>query len=156
MNVLFDTNIILSIVRAVDYAGLINFLNPKDYPIYSSVVCEGEIKSLALQNKCGTGRMNLLENILDQINIIDISRLCINIYTEIDAFSQLRNPDFKDYGFLTPRNMGKNDLWIASLSALLGLQLVTTDSDFDHLHSVFFEVRKIDQGLLLPFFQPST
>jgi len=40
--------------------------------------------------------------------------------------------------------MGKNDLWIASLAALLGLVLVTTDSDFEHLDNVFFTVRKIN------------
>ncbi|WP_224751124.1 PIN domain-containing protein [Mucilaginibacter pankratovii] len=39
--------------------------------------------------------------------------------------------------------MGKNDLWIASTAALLGLTLVTTDNDFDHLNNVFFDVRKI-------------
>lgn len=38
--------------------------------------------------------------------------------------------------------MGKNDLWIAATAALLGLKLVTTDHDFDHLHDVFFEVQK--------------
>lgn len=42
--------------------------------------------------------------------------------------------------------MGKNDLWIASTAALLGLTLVTTDSDFDHLNGVFFDIRKIDQA----------
>jgi tRNA(fMet)-specific endonuclease VapC len=48
--------------------------------------------------------------------------------------------------------MGKNDLWIASLAALLGLKLVTTDSDFDHLHKVFFEVRKINPEEFIQFF----
>jgi tRNA(fMet)-specific endonuclease VapC len=40
--------------------------------------------------------------------------------------------------------MGKNDLWIASVAAILNLQLITTDNDFDHLNGVFFEVRKIN------------
>jgi len=35
--------------------------------------------------------------------------------------------------------MGKNDLWIASTAALLGLKLITTDADFNHLHDVFIE-----------------
>ena len=39
--------------------------------------------------------------------------------------------------------MGKNDLWIASLAALLGPRLLTTDADFDHLDKVFIEVNKI-------------
>jgi tRNA(fMet)-specific endonuclease VapC len=36
--------------------------------------------------------------------------------------------------------MGKNDLWIASTAALLGLKLITSDADFNHLHDVFIEV----------------
>jgi len=40
--------------------------------------------------------------------------------------------------------MGKNDLWIALTAALLGLTLITTDADFDHLNGSFFDVRKID------------
>jgi tRNA(fMet)-specific endonuclease VapC len=75
---------------------------------------------------------------------MDINQLYLNIYAEIDAYSQRLNPSFENYSFDTPRNMGKNDLWIASLAALLGLRLITTDADFDHLHNVFFEVKKID------------
>ncbi|WP_162996638.1 type II toxin-antitoxin system VapC family toxin [Mucilaginibacter celer] len=47
--------------------------------------------------------------------------------------------------------MGKNDLWIASTAALLGLTLVTTDKDFDHLHQIFMEVKRIaPEDLLSP------
>ncbi|WP_221394511.1 hypothetical protein [Dyadobacter sp. NIV53] len=94
-----------------------------------------------------------MEKILDQSTIIDISKLNLSAYSEIDAYSQLRNPGFHIYPFTTPRNMGKNDLWIASLAALLGLQLVTTDADFDHPHNVFFDVRKVNQLDFLPFFK---
>jgi len=48
--------------------------------------------------------------------------------------------------------MGKNDLWIASLCSLLGLQLVTTDANFDHLDNIFFEVKKFKPTDFLPFF----
>jgi tRNA(fMet)-specific endonuclease VapC len=48
--------------------------------------------------------------------------------------------------------MGKNDLWIASTAAILGLELVTTDADFAHLHNVFLEVRQINQEDLKQFF----
>jgi len=44
--------------------------------------------------------------------------------------------------------MGKNDLWIVSTAALLGLKLVTTDADFNHLHGVFIEVQHIMPELL--------
>ena len=106
-----------------------------------------------MQNNWGIKRENLLDLFLDQVNIVDISNFNVDIYTEIDAYSQIPNPAFKTYPFATPRNMGKNDLWIASLAALLGLQLITTYSDFDYLNNVFFDVRKIDQKDLLPFFK---
>lgn len=37
---------------------------------------------------------------------------------------------YQNYPFISARNMGKKDLWIASTAALLGLKLVTTDNDF--------------------------
>jgi len=152
MNLLLDTNIILNIIRARDFVGIIRFINPDDSPIYLSIVSEAEIKSLAIRNKWGVNRRNLIDSFLDQINIIEINQLYVDVYAQIDAYSQKLNPDFEKYPFDTPRNMGKNDLWIASLSALLGLRLITTDADFDHLHNIFFEVKKIKPASFLPFF----
>jgi tRNA(fMet)-specific endonuclease VapC len=149
MNLLFDTNIIIHIVRAVDTTEIIRFLNPQNSPVYISIVSEAEIKSVALQNQWGANRLNILNHFLDQINIIDVTNLNVNIYTAIDSYSQKKNPDFANYKFDSHRNMGKNDLWISSLAALLGLQLVTTD--FDHLHDIFFDVRKIDHRDFLQF-----
>ena len=152
MNLLLDTNIILNIVRSRDFAGVINFVNPDNSPIYLSIVSEAEIKSLAIKNNWGINRRTILDNFLDQVNIVEINQSYVNIYTQIDTYSQRVNPSFENYSFDTPRNMGKNDLWIASLSALLSLNLTTTDSDFDHLHNVFFEVRRINPSDFLPFF----
>jgi tRNA(fMet)-specific endonuclease VapC len=152
MNLLLDTNIALGIIRAKDYPGILNLINPENSIKYISLVSEAELKSLALRNKWGIKRLISLNDFLDEVHIIEINRSHPTIYAEIDAYSQRLNPSFEDYGFDTPRNMGKNDLWIASLAALLGLKLVTTDSDFDHLHNVFFEVRKINPEEFLQFF----
>lgn len=152
MNLLFDSNILLFIVRANNYKGLIHYLNPNNYPIYVSVVSEAEIKSIAVQNKWGANRINKLEDFLDQVNIVEINQLYVNTYVEIDSFSQKRNDQFLEYGFNSARNMGKNDLWLASLAALLSLRLITADNDFDHLNDVFFEVLKIRPEQLLDFF----
>jgi len=153
MNLLLDTNVILNIIRAKDVAAITNFINPHGSLIYISVVSEAEAKSLAIRNKWGTNRLNHLNNFLDTVTIIDVNQLSVNIYADIDAYSQRLNPAFENYPFETPRNMGKNDLWIASLAALLGLRLITTDADFDHLNNVFFEVRKISAVDFLPFFR---
>jgi|ERR1700722_11678110 len=143
MNLLFDTNIVLSLIRAKNLRGIIEFVNPENSVKYISVATEAELKSLALRNRWGTNRLISLNDFLDEVNIMDINQSHLTIYAEIDAYSQRLNPNFDTYPFDTPRNMGKNDLWIAALAALLNLKLITTDADFDHLHKVFFEVRKI-------------
>jgi tRNA(fMet)-specific endonuclease VapC len=152
MGLLFDTNILIAIVRAANHPDLIRFVNPKRSQVYISIVSEGEIRSLALQNKWGLNKIRILNRLLDEIIITDITNIAINTYSEIDSYSQLRNPGFEKYPFNTPRNMGKNDLWISSYAALLNLTLVTTDSDFDHLHDIFLDVRKIHSSEFLPFF----
>jgi len=152
MNLLLDTNIILNIVRAGNYKSVMQFVNPDDLIIYSSVVSEAEIKSISLKNKWGAERMDVLHNLLDEINIVEVTQSYVDTYAEIDSYSQRVNPNFKSYPFATPRNMGKNDLWIAALAALLGLELITTDADFGHLHNVFFPVRKINPKDFQQFF----
>lgn len=152
MNLLFDTNILLAIIRARNFSGIIDFLNPENRPIYLSVASEAEIKSIARRSNWGHARIEKLDNFLDAVITVEINQLYINSYVEIDTYSQKSNSSFGAYGFTTPRNMGKNDLWIASLAGLLGLQLVTTDADFDHLHEVFFEVRKIKPSDLSVFY----
>jgi len=152
MSLLFDTNIIINIMRAKDRSGIINFLNPNNDNIYISVVSEAEAKSLSVRNNWGINRQNLLDSFLDGVNVVEVNQLLVPGYTEIDTFSQRSNPGFSDYAFDTPRNMGKNDLWIASLAALFDLKLVTTDSDFDHLHNTFFEIIKIQTGDFNRFF----
>ncbi len=152
MNLLLDTNIILNVSRVNDFAGFIRFINPDNSPIYISIVSEAEIKSFSIRKKWGVKRLDFVNGFLNGANIMEVNQSYINIYAEIDAYSQRLNPNFISYPFDTPRNMGKNDLWIASLAALLGLRLVTTDGDFDHLHNVFFEVRKVNSADFVPFF----
>jgi tRNA(fMet)-specific endonuclease VapC len=96
-----------------------------------------------MQNNWGTKKSQRISEIVAETTIIEIAENLVNTYAEIDAFSQRRNPSFSYYSFKTPRNMGKNDLWIAATAALLGLKLVTTDADFNHLHQVFIEVQLI-------------
>jgi tRNA(fMet)-specific endonuclease VapC len=152
MNLLFDSNIILAIVRANNYDEIISFLNPGNNPVYISVVSEAELKSIAIQNSWGVNRRNKLDKFLDLVNIVEVNQLYINTYAEIDSYSQQKNPAFTEYAFKSSRNMGKNDLWIASLAALLSLTLVTTDADFDHLDDVFLQVERVAPENFIPFF----
>jgi tRNA(fMet)-specific endonuclease VapC len=152
MNLLLDTNIILNIVRAKDYEAVKNFVDPEGVQLYISIVSRAEIESLAIRNKWGVNRINILKDFLQKISIVDINESFVSIYAEIDAFSQRLTPGLDNYPFDTPRNMGKNDLWIASLANLLNLNLITTEADFDHLHKIFFEVRKINPAEFVSFF----
>ena len=41
---------------------------------------------------------------------------------------------------VSARNMGKNDIWIAAVTTILGAKLITLDKDFDHLDGEYFSV----------------
>lgn len=100
----------------------------------------------------GSQKLNTFDFVVSNAVTIEISNSLVNNYTEIGAYSQRQHPYFNAYPFNTPRNMGKNDLWIASTAALLGLELVTTDGDFDHLHHLFLDLRRLDPAALEAFF----
>lgn len=80
---------------------------------------------------------------MEEVQIIEIDDTLLKTYVNIDAFSQRKHQNFTEYSFSTPRNMGKNDLWIASTASLLNLALITTDGDFDHLESHYITLNKI-------------
>lgn len=152
MNVLLDTNIVLALVRSRNLYGLLEYLNPDNETIYLSVVTEAEIKSILMQNDWGKSKTSRLDSILDLCTIIEVQQFHVPVYARIDAFSQRKNPSLTIYPFDTPRNMGKNDLWIATLGTLLGLQLLTTDADFNHLDGIFLDIRIIAVSELRSFF----
>lgn len=148
MSLLFDTNILIHIARHQDPKIIFQNINPNNQKIYISIVTIAEIKSIALQNNWSNRKWQAITDFSKDVIIVEVNENLSNIYAEIDAFSQRKNPSYLHYSFLTSRNMGKNDLWIASTAALLGLKLVTTDADFNHLHQVFMEVEYIKARLL--------
>jgi tRNA(fMet)-specific endonuclease VapC len=152
MNLLFDTNIILAIVRAKSQLLILEYLNPKESPIYVSFINIAETQSIAFQNNWSNIKMEILEDFFSTVRAVDISTSLLPNYITIDAYSQRKHPDYEKYPFSTPRNMGKNDLWIAATASLLNLQLVTTDKDFDHLETSFLSLRKISQAEIRKYF----
>jgi len=149
MNLLLDTNILIALAKSTNFHALSKFINPDNLRVCTSVINIGELKSIALQNNWGGRKFQSLDEVLADVIVIDVNQNLAQIYAEIDAFSQRKNPTYGEYSFPTPRNMGKNDLWIAATAALLGLKLVTTDADFNHLNGVFIEVRQLKPELLL-------
>ena len=151
MNFLLDTNILLLYLRENKrLAAQIDALYaPLAAPNTSvlSVVTVGEIRSIAIQSQWGVARISKLFQFVQKFPIADIHvETIIQRYAEIDAFSQGRLPG-RPLG-TSSRNMGKNDLWIAATASVLGLTLLTTDHDFQHLDGQFFDVVQLDLAAL--------
>lgn len=145
MRYLLDTNIVLIYLRDNDKSAIIDQqfdpLGNDNVPVIS-VVTMGEIRSLAIRNRWGTRRMQQLVELLGQLVIADIYvEEIIQLYAEIDAFSQGSHPEKPIH--TSARNMSKNDLWIAATAAAANLQLLTTDKDFSHLQGVFIDLVEV-------------
>ncbi len=147
MSLLFDTNILVHFTGNFGAHQTRKIANVNKQEVFVSVASIAELKSLALRNNWGARRLKAIDEILVEMTVIEITENLLNTYAEIDAYSQRRNPRYVDYPFATPRNMGKNDLWISATASLLGLKLVTTDADFNHLHEVFIEVQVLKPEL---------
>jgi tRNA(fMet)-specific endonuclease VapC len=115
--------------------------------IVVSVVTKAELESFIAQNNWGKAKIEKLTKILAAITYIDINNAdqqLLDAYTEIDAFSKRKAND--RHGNLlagSAKKMGKNDLWIAATAYALDIPLMTTDSDYDHLHLTMMRVVKV-------------
>ena len=148
-NFLLDTGIVLGYARSAGYAEYVD----KQFDIFVntplvSVVSKGEIYSLAIQRNWGPNKLKLLEELLRKLPVVDINDdQILRRYAEIDAYSLGRNSAKPLPNGQTARQMGKNDLWIAATASVIKATLLTTDHDFDHLHTVFVDIVFIDPKL---------
>lgn len=146
MKYLLDTNILLHYIRQSSLGEAIDrqftpFSGSNE--VFVSVISVGELKSIALQNQWGARKIGLMESFLSKMLIADINiEPIIESYAEIDAYSQNKLPGRPLP--LTARNMGKNDLWIAATTSVLGATLLTTDTDFEHLNGLFLSVASVN------------
>ena len=120
--------------------------------LYVSFVSIAEVRSIAYQNRWGDSKTQRLVSFLNSVRSVNVNHSLLPTYIGIDAYSQRTHPDYEKYPFSTPRNMGKNDLWIAATASLLNLQLVITDKDFDHLETSFLSLQKISQAEIKKYF----
>ena len=146
MKYVLDTSIILVYLRDLKTRVFIDDhyfpFDTTNIPILS-VVSLGEIESIAIRNNWGNKRINAVERFYQKCVITDInSKDVIEKYGEIDAYSQgkLKSKPLE----LTSRNMGKNDLWIASTAVVTNAKLMTTDKDFSHLDKSFLDLILVD------------
>lgn len=92
-----------------------------------SVVCEGELRTLALQSAWGAEKQQRFENLLNLFIVVPVPYAGIT-----EAYARIA-----DYSRRRGIAMGQNDLWIAATAHVTGARLLTTDGDFDHLEGVF-------------------
>ena len=134
---LLDTNIFVHLVRDDDVAMRLKadrqLLLTDATPAFC-VVTEGEIRSLAYQFNWGKDKVDRMRFLLDYFRRIPIDTPeVMEAYAVIDV-------DSKNRGI----TMGKNDLWIAAVAHVTGFDLITTDTDFGHLHPDFLTRTLID------------
>jgi tRNA(fMet)-specific endonuclease VapC len=143
MDICYDTNFLILFIRdSSPNEKIRSLVNPEKKPEYMSLVSQVELKSFAVQSNWGKPRMDKIQELIDSLNVVDINNpLVLDRYVDIDTFSQRKHPTISS-PFKTPRNMGKNDIWIAATASVLSLKLITTDGDFDHLNQVMLQVDK--------------
>lgn len=147
--IVLDTNILLHLVRGKKTAlGIKEYLQTQpDAQCVISVVSIAEAESVVKQvGNWGNEKINTLKQLMQQFTVVDIeagNTELIESYVSIDAFSQGKTsaPNGQMLGN-SSRNMGKNDLWIAATAHALNALLLTTDNDFDHLHNIYFQLKK--------------
>jgi tRNA(fMet)-specific endonuclease VapC len=142
MKYLLDTNILIHLLRKTPHSqairNQIGFENSNN-EFYISVVSQGEIQSISLQNNWGNNKLERLNLLFSQFIILDIKvQSIVDLYAQIDAFSQGKLPNVKSN--FSARNMGKNDVWIAATAAYFDISLITTDKDFEHLNENFISL----------------
>lgn len=145
-----DTNIVILMVKNEKFNTYFQETYLKDALkiFHLSIVSLGEITSIASQNKWGRQKLKQLSLILNGLHLVQLdNKLYVKAYAKIDTYSQGKLDGQPLPNGLTPRNMGKNDLWIAAVAHVLEATLVTTDKDFNHLHPTLIDLDYVDVQL---------
>jgi len=148
---LLDTNILLGLARGASWARRVYdqfSLGDPAVISFTSVVCIGEIFSIAERNGWGPKKRTNLERTLAELPDLPIKDPDIlRAYAQIDAWSR-GIPVVAPGGAAPPRpavRMSKNDLWIAATAHVTGAILLSTDRDFGHLDGVWLRYEYVDQ-----------
>jgi tRNA(fMet)-specific endonuclease VapC len=140
LRVIYDTNILLQILRKPDSMERLHAkLGTQYLEDFISIVTVAEIRSLAIQFNWGNTRINKMTEVLSDLSILDInSPEIVDRYVEIDCYSKRKHPNLvSDFSAI---KMGKNDLWIAATASVHQCNLLTMDLDFNHLHNKFVDI----------------
>lgn len=147
MKYVIDTNVLVHIVRnSKTWQWIELTFSPFDEEnqTFVSFVSLAEILAFAERNSWGDTKKETLNLILSKLNVLEINTLLLDNYVNIDLYSQGLHPQKKLPKGVSARNMGKNDLWIATSTHKAQADLITTDKDFLHLDEVFFKVHFVE------------
>jgi tRNA(fMet)-specific endonuclease VapC len=135
-----DTNILLALIRgkalgeSVDNAYGLR-ANLQRHVI--SIASQAELLVLADRNKWAQAKRDAVNFMFQSLVVLPIDGEAL-----LDAYVQVSHADMTWHG--GPRNMGKNDIWIAATAVSSGLPLLTTDKDFTFLNGNLVQVLLID------------
>ena len=138
-----DTNILLHLLRGKHAGQVIESIykvSQRTPRAIISVVSKGELRSLAYQFEWESEKHERLDAMLASLPSADISHSAIH-----KAYAEL---DFSSHALGI--KMGKNDLWIAATTYVVGGVLLTTDGDFDHLGPTGVRVERVAESALVP------
>ncbi|MCU0325411.1 MAG: type II toxin-antitoxin system VapC family toxin [Spirosomaceae bacterium] len=130
---ILDTNILVHLIRK-------QLTPPQDS--FLTIITVGEIKSLSQQFDWGKSKIDILEDYISEFPILNISYEMTDLYAYIDVYSQGKHKNLLLPKGITARNMGKNDLWIATIAMFYQEELCTTDNDFEHLIQIGLKLKK--------------
>ena len=125
----------VQVLRGNQYAQAIEELyqlTAGQHECYVATITLGELDAAAKKSGYSARKIERINRFIARTNILGIdTQQIIEAYGDVDAFSQgkttLTPQDF------APRNMGKNDIWLAAIAHVYKLTLLTTDKDFVHL-----------------------
>ncbi len=150
-NFLLDTGLLLGFCRSAPWAlqaRTVHGLGEPEATVFTSIVCHGELLSLAEKFGWGRDRRTRLREVLATMPVIDINdELILEAYAQIDTWTHGKSVIFPDS---TPPPkpaipMKQNDLWIAVTAHVSGAVLLSTDRDFAHLNDVWLKFVYVDQ-----------
>ena len=149
---LLDTNILLGFVMEAPWALRVRTefdLGDEEVMVFTSVICQGELRAIAEKRGWGKDKRTKLEEVLNKFPTLDINKQPIlNAYALIDAWTHgktVASPEQPP----PPKpavSMKQNDLWIAATAHGSKATLLSTDKDFDHLNSVWINFVYVDQA----------
>src|SRR5262249_25374591 len=131
-----DTNILVHLLRGNEMGQAIERkykVGQRTPRAIISVVTKGELKALAYKFGWNRDKHERLDAMLTALPAADVSHNSIyEAYATIDCASAALGV-----------KMGKNDLWIAATTSVVGGVLLTTDADFDHLSSIGLRIERV-------------